>query len=124
MTRSSALQILRRVGALHICVDAGRDPSFFIGAILQDFGTNARPGGGDLVVVEADEYDRSFLQLTPQVAIVTNLEHDHPDIYPTLGEVQEAFLTFLRQVRAIQHEADRAEKSAKPGCSVRSVLPL
>lgn len=82
-----------------ICVDAGRDPSFFIGAILQDFGTNARPGGGDLVVVEADEYDRSFLQLTPQVAIVTNLEHDHPDIYPTFGEVQEAFLAFLRQVQ-------------------------
>jgi len=82
-----------------ICIDAGRDPSFFVGAILQDFGTNARPGGGDLVVVEADEYDRSFLQLFPEVAIVTTLEHDHPDIYPTFGAMQEAYLAFLRQIR-------------------------
>ncbi len=83
-----------------ICIDAGRDPSFFVGAILQDFGTNARPGGGDLVVVEADEYDRSFLQLFPRVAIVTNIEHDHPDIYPTYEEMREAYLAFLAQVRA------------------------
>lgn len=82
-----------------ICIDTGHDPSFFVGAILQDFGTNARPGGGDLVVVEADEYDRSFLQLFPEVAIVTTLEHDHPDIYPTFGAMQEAYLAFLRQVR-------------------------
>ena len=82
-----------------ICIDAGRDPSFFVGAILQDFGTNARPGGGDLVVVEADEYDRSFLQLFPEVAIVTTLEHDHPDIYPTFGAMQEAYLAFIRQIR-------------------------
>jgi len=81
-----------------ICIDAGRDPSFFVGAILQDFGTNARPGGGDLVVVEADEYDRSFLQLFPEVAIVTTLEHDHPDIYPTFGAMQEAYQAFLWQV--------------------------
>ncbi len=82
-----------------ICIDAGRDPSFFVGAILQDFGTNARPGGGDLVVVEADEYDRSFLQLFPRVAIVTNIEHDHPDIYPTFEEMRAAYLAFLAQVQ-------------------------
>jgi UDP-N-acetylmuramate--alanine ligase len=82
-----------------ICVDAGRDPSFFVGAVLQDFGTNARPGAGELVVVEADEYDRSFLQLWPRVAIVTIVEHDHPDVYPTYQDVQAAFLAFLAQVR-------------------------
>jgi UDP-N-acetylmuramate--alanine ligase len=82
-----------------ICVDAGHDPSFFVGAILRDFGTNARPGGGDLVVVEADEYDRSFLQLAPQVAIVTTVEADHPDIYPTYGEMEQAYLDFLAQVQ-------------------------
>lgn len=81
-----------------ICVDAGRDPSFFVGAILQDFGTNARPGGGELVVVEADEYDRSFLQLYPRVAIVTNVEADHPDIYPTYEEMEAAYVEFLGQV--------------------------
>ncbi|MGN6359558.1 MAG: UDP-N-acetylmuramate--L-alanine ligase [Thermomicrobiales bacterium] len=92
-----------------ICVDAGRDPSFFVGAVLQDFGTNARPGDGELVVVEADEYDRSFLQLSPRVAIVTTVEHDHPDIYPTYQDVQAAFLAFLAQVRpggAILYSAD------------------
>ncbi len=82
-----------------ICVDAGRDPSFFVGAILRDFGTNARPGGGELVIVEADEYDRSFLQLFPQVAIVTNVEHDHPDIYPTYVAMERAYRDFLAQVR-------------------------
>ena len=82
-----------------ICVNAGCDPSFFVGAILRDFGTNARPGGGELVVVEADEYDRSFLQLAPQVAIVTTVEADHPDTYPTYGEMEQAYLDFLGQVR-------------------------
>ncbi len=82
-----------------ICMEAGRDPSFFVGAILHEYGTNARPGSGDLVVVEADEYDRSFLQLFPQVAIVTTLEHDHPDIYPTYEEMFAAYQEFLAQVR-------------------------
>ncbi len=82
-----------------ICVDAGRDPSFFVGATLLDFGTNARSGDGDLVVVEADEYDRSFLQLTPQVAIVTNIEADHPDVYPTYASMEDAYRDFLAQVR-------------------------
>lgn len=82
-----------------ICSDAGRDPSFFVGAILQDFGTNAHAGGGELVVVEADEYDRSFLQLFPRVAIVTTVEHDHPDIYPTYESMRGAYLAFLAQVR-------------------------
>jgi UDP-N-acetylmuramate--alanine ligase len=82
-----------------ICVDAGRDPTFFVGAILRDFGTNARPGAGELVVVEADEYDRSFLQLRPRVAVITNVEHDHPDTYPTYEEMQEAFAAFVGQVQ-------------------------
>lgn len=81
-----------------ICADAGRDPTFLIGAIALDFATNARAGGGELVVVEADEYDRSFLALTPRVAIVTTIEHDHPDTYPTIAELEAAFLTFARQV--------------------------
>jgi UDP-N-acetylmuramate--alanine ligase len=82
-----------------ICVDAGRDPTFLVGAIAQDFGTNARPGAGELVVVEADEYDRSFLQLRPRVAVVTNVEHDHPDTYPTFDAMREAFAAFVAQVR-------------------------
>ena len=82
-----------------ICTDAGRDPTFFVGAILQEFGTNDRARGGDLVVVEADEYDRSFLALRPRVAIVTNVEPDHPDTYPTYAEMEDAYAAFLAQVQ-------------------------
>ncbi|HET8630187.1 MAG TPA: UDP-N-acetylmuramate--L-alanine ligase [Thermomicrobiales bacterium] len=96
-----------------IAADAGRDPTFFVGAIATDFGTNARPGQGDLVVVEADEYDRSFLQLRPRVAIVTTIEHDHPDTYPTYEDVLDAFDEFVGQVEpggAVVLAAD------DPGC--------
>lgn len=81
-----------------ICRDAGADPSFVIGATMRDFGTNAHAGIGDLIVIEADEYDRSFLHLRPRIAIVTNIEADHPDIYPTLADVDEAFFSFARGI--------------------------
>jgi UDP-N-acetylmuramate--alanine ligase len=77
---------------------AGLSPSFIVGGILTDFGTNARAGGGVPFVIEADEYDRTFLGLRPSIAVVTNVEHDHPDCYPTFGDFREAFETFSRQV--------------------------
>jgi UDP-N-acetylmuramate--alanine ligase len=61
---------------------AGRDPSFLLGGLAPDLGGNARFGAGDLLVIEADEYAGRFLTLHPTVAVVTNLELDHPDIYP------------------------------------------
>jgi len=73
---------------------AGLDPTFIVGGVLADYGTNARAGQGRPFVIEADEYDRMFLGLKPTVAVVTNVEHDHPDIYPTLMEMQEAFRAF------------------------------
>lgn len=77
---------------------AGLDPTFMIGGIVRDFGTNAQPGNGKHFVVEADEYDRAFLNYHPHVAVVTNIEHDHVDIYPTSEDLQEAFRQFLAQV--------------------------
>jgi UDP-N-acetylmuramate--alanine ligase len=74
---------------------AGRDPSFVVGGTLADYGTNARRGQSALFVVEADEYDRMFLGLNPAVAVVTNVEHDHPDCYPTPQSMQEAFQEFV-----------------------------
>ena len=74
---------------------AGLDPSFIVGALLADYGTNARTGHGLPFVVEADEYDRMFLGLKPMVAVVTNVEHDHPDCYPTLKDMQDAFQAFV-----------------------------
>lgn len=79
---------------------AGLDPTFIVGGLLVDYGTNARAGRGRPFVIEADEYDRMFLGLRPSVAVVTNVEHDHPDCYPTLAEMQEAFRAFVAQLPA------------------------
>lgn len=73
---------------------AGLAPSFIVGGILSDFGTNARHGRGPHFVIEADEYDHAFLALRPTVAVVTNVEHDHPDCYPTFGDFRAAFEAF------------------------------
>jgi UDP-N-acetylmuramate--alanine ligase len=78
---------------------AGLDPSFAVGATVRELGTNGRLGHGPHFVVEADEYDHSFLWLRPQVAVVTNIEHDHPDIFPDLEAVLAAFARFVAGVR-------------------------
>ncbi len=77
---------------------AGLSPSFMVGGMVHDFGINARAGGGRHFVIEADEYDRTFLGLRPSVAIVTNVDHDHPDCYPTAEDFRNAFETFARNV--------------------------
>ena len=79
---------------------AGLDPTFVVGGLLADYGTNARAGKGRPFVIEADEYDRMFLGLKPTVAVVLNVEHDHPDCYPTLKEMQEAFRAFVESAAA------------------------
>jgi len=76
---------------------AGRAPSFIVGGMLSDFGTNARAGSGAEFVIEADEYDRAFLGLHPAIAVVTSIEHDHPDLFPTPAEYLEAFRAFVDQ---------------------------
>ncbi|HHS98299.1 MAG TPA: UDP-N-acetylmuramate--L-alanine ligase [Chloroflexi bacterium] len=73
----------------------GRDPSFIVGGVVAGLGTNARAGTGPHFVVEADEYDRTFLGLRPQVAVVTNVEPDHPDCYPTFDDLRTAFGRFV-----------------------------
>jgi UDP-N-acetylmuramate--alanine ligase len=72
----------------------GLDPSLICGAVLRDVGSNAYAGGGDVLVIEADEYDRAFLALEPEIAIVTNIEHDHIDVFPTADDVRKAFARF------------------------------
>lgn len=78
---------------------AGLQPSFAVGATVSGLRTNARLGEGPHFVVEADEYDWSFLWLEPSVAIVTNIEHDHPDIFPALDDVIAAFEQFADGIR-------------------------
>jgi UDP-N-acetylmuramate--alanine ligase len=79
---------------------AGMDPTGFVGARVPAWNGNLRPGGRDLYVVEADEYDRSFHQLRPTIAVVTTLEADHLDIYGSLEAIEEAFATFVGTVPA------------------------
>ena len=76
----------------------GIDASLICGAPLRGLGTNAYAGRDRTLVIEADEYDRTFLALRPAVAIVTNVDHDHVDIYPTAGEYADAFCTFVAQI--------------------------
>jgi len=72
-----------------------RDPSFIVGGTLNNLKVNARAGKGDTFVIEADEYDRMFLGLKPRIEVVTNLEHDHPDCYPTFEDIFSAFQGFV-----------------------------
>jgi UDP-N-acetylmuramate--alanine ligase len=78
-----------------ILTGAGRDPSFIVGGTIAGLNAPAHAGKGDEFVIEADEYDRTFLGLTPSIAIVTNLEHDHPDCFPTFESMIEAFRSFV-----------------------------
>ena len=78
--------------------ELGLDPSFIIGGISRDLGTNARSGQGTHFVIEADEYDRMFLGLRPDIAVVTNIEHDHPDCYPTPEDFYQAFREFVARL--------------------------
>ncbi len=85
---------------------AGMDPTGYVGARVSSWNGNLRAGGADRFVVEADEYDRSFLALTPTVAVVTNLEADHMDIYADLDDLQRAFAQFIGAARYVVLCAD------------------
>jgi UDP-N-acetylmuramate--alanine ligase len=76
----------------------GLDPTAVIGGRLSAFGSSARLGRGDYMVVEADESDRSFLKLTPSVAVVTNIDHEHLESYRDFEDLQQAFVAFANKV--------------------------
>ncbi len=78
---------------------AGRQPMYLIGGESRDLGGNASWGGGDICVVEADEYQRAFHAYDPDVAVITNVDADHLDLYGTPEAYEEAFLTFARRLR-------------------------
>ncbi len=87
-------------------VAAGSDPTGLTGGRVARWGGNARLGGGDLFVVEADEYDRAFLSLDPQVAVVTNVEADHLECYGSLEVLESAFATFAGRAECVMLGAD------------------
>jgi UDP-N-acetylmuramate--alanine ligase len=75
-----------------------QDPTYISGGVLKNTGTNAHAGKGEAFVIEADEYDRMFLGLKPELAVITNIEHDHPDCYPTEDDFFNAFDEFALAV--------------------------
>ncbi len=95
----------------HILKAAGLDPSAFLGGITQNYNTNLLLSANlkiqdstsniqDLIVVEADEYDRSFLTLFPEIAVITSCDADHLDIYGDRHSVEQSFSLFAQQVRS------------------------
>ena len=83
----------------HILKDSGKDCSAFLGGIASNYGTNVLFGNNDIVVVEADEYDRSFLTLYPNIAIITSMDADHLDIYGNHDQLTESFIQFASQIK-------------------------
>jgi len=78
--------------------EAGLDPTVIIGGRLNAYGSNARKGGGDFLLAEADESDGSFLCLFPIMNVVTNIDLDHLDFYPDQESIDEAFVQFMNKV--------------------------
>mgnify|MGYP001245973152 CR=1 FL=1 len=83
----------------HLLRSAGVDATAFLGGISANLGSNFVEGKSDWVVVEADEYDRSFLQLYPDIAVLNSIDPDHLDIYGTPEAVVEAYKQFVRQIK-------------------------
>jgi UDP-N-acetylmuramate--alanine ligase len=101
---------------------AGREPTALVGGRVAAWEGNLRQGGDTLYVVEADEYDRSFLALTPTVAVVTNIEADHLDIYADLNDIRGAFAQFARGARTIVLCGDDTGASTLPTPSSTEVI--
>ena len=94
---------------------AGLDPTAVIGGRLSAFGSNARLGRGEYMVAEADESDRSFLKLSPSIAVITNIDREHMDAYGSFADLQQAFVDFANKVPfygAVVACADDAELCA------------
>jgi UDP-N-acetylmuramate--alanine ligase len=84
---------------VHILRECGADPSYIVGGVLGNTGTNAGVGKGHIFVIEADEYDNMFLGLRPNVVVLTNVEYDHPDFFTTHADMIASFRQFIGQFR-------------------------
>ena len=81
-----------------IVTEGGFDPTIIVGGKVTVFGSNAVVGEGDIIIIEADEYDRAFLRLTPSLVVITNIEEDHLDVYENLEDIQNAFVQYANVV--------------------------
>lgn len=82
----------------HVVQAGAFDPTVIVGGKVSSFGTNAVSGAGDIIVIEADEYDRTFLRLTPSLAVITNIDADHLDCYDDLDDIRDTFVQYANSV--------------------------
>lgn len=100
----------------HLFTDSGAGCSAFLGGISKNYNTNLLISENDVIVAEADEFDRSFLQLHPEIAVITSMDADHLDIYGDAQHVTEAFKAFASQVTGaviVKHGLDITEADTK-----------
>lgn len=84
----------------HLLTACDQDPTYIVGGVLENTGSNAAVGEGDAFVIEADEYGDMFLGLRPDIAVLTNIEYDHPDYFPSEVALHEAFAAFVARLPA------------------------
>lgn len=103
----------------NIMIDAGLDPTVIVGSFVKSFGSNFRHGNSDYLVVEADEYNRHFLNFHPFIGAITNIEADHLDCYKDLDDIKSAFNQFLSQsenkITDYKEYLDKVPKLLVPG---------
>ncbi|SDG41125.1 UDP-N-acetylmuramate--alanine ligase [Pedobacter terrae] len=109
----------------HLLKDTGYDCTAFLGGITSNYNSNVLFGENNVVVVEADEYDRSFLTLHPDIAVVTSMDADHLDIYGDKSHLEESFRLFAGQLKAegtlYAHEGLPLEKSISYAASSTAI---
>lgn len=102
-----------------ILIDAGLDPSVIVGSLLKDYKSNLIVGKSKYFVVEACEYERSFLNIKPKLSVITNIEADHLDYYKDLADIQNAFNQFEEQsenvIKDYQKYLEQVPKLSVPG---------
>lgn len=87
----------------HIMYESGADVTAFIGGIVENYNSNLIGSGKTITVVEADEFDRSFLHLHPNIACITSMDADHLDIYGTSEAIEESFVEFANKIKDKSH---------------------
>ena len=100
----------------HLFTDSGEGCSAFLGGISKNYDSNLLTHSNDVIVAEADEFDRSFLQLFPEIAVITSMDADHLDIYGDEAHIVEAFKEFASQVSGtviVKHGLDITPKDTK-----------
>jgi UDP-N-acetylmuramate--alanine ligase len=111
-----------------LMVDAGLDPTVIVGSFIKKFNSNFRKGSSEYLVVEADEYNRHFLQFHPYIGAVTNIEADHLDCYKNLADIQSAFDKFLSQsehkITDYEKYLEKVPKLSVPGIHNRKNAAL